>query len=79
MEKRSVQNQFWDTISHTFPDSMPSQSPKPRFEHCPVQGMKDRITSYCSTCKEFVAASNKPQVLEIAEKAHNCPAIKRHE
>jgi hypothetical protein len=78
MEKCSDQTRFWDTIAHTFQNSMPSKSPKPRFEHYPINGMKDRIASYCSSCKDFIAASHKQELLKIAENAHNCPAIKRH-
>ena len=76
MEKRSVQNEFWDTISHTFPDSRPSKSPKPRFEHRCIKGMTDRIESYCQACRQFVAAASNPTALRIAEKAHICPLPK---
>jgi hypothetical protein len=55
---------------------MPPKPPKPRFEHRPVSGMPPRVESYCLRCLEFVAASDKLQVLKIAEKAHICPARK---
>jgi hypothetical protein len=45
----------------------------PRFERRPVRGMPSRKESYCLLCLEFVAASDKPKVLKIAEKAHICP------
>jgi hypothetical protein len=58
--------------ANTFPTIMPSKPPKPRFEHRPVKGMRERIESYCAVCKKFVCASDKTRVLRIAEKAHVC-------
>lgn len=57
----------------TFPKAMPAKSHKPRFQHRPVRGMKERVESYCTLCKKFVAASDKAEALRIAEKAHVCP------
>ena len=54
------------------PSSMSAKSPKPRFEHRPMRGMPSRIESYCLRCLEFVAASDKPKLLRIAENAHVC-------
>ena len=51
---------------------MPKTSPKLRFEHRPVPGMTPRVASYCLQCNKFVAASDNPKLLKIAEKAHVC-------
>jgi hypothetical protein len=54
---------------------MSSKMPKPRFKHRTVQGMPQRVESYCMRCEQFVGASDKPQPLKIAEKAHACVKI----
>jgi hypothetical protein len=56
---------------------MPLKTPKPRFERHPVGGMRLRMQSYCTACREFIAASDKPKNLRIAEKAHLCPQRKQ--
>jgi hypothetical protein len=55
---------------------MPLKLPKPRFERRPFRGMSTRMQSHCMACREFIAASNKPKNLRIAEKAHICPQRK---
>jgi len=55
---------------------MSPKSPVSRFEHKPIRGMSSRMQLYCKLCKEFVAASDKPQILKIAENAHICPKLK---
>lgn len=54
---------------------MSSKTPKPRFKHQHVRGMPQRVESYCMRCEQFVAASDKPQPLKIAEQAHVCVKI----
>lgn len=54
-------------------NQMPSRTPKPRFRRQHVRGMPERVESYCMRCGQFVAASDKPGYLKIAEKAHICP------
>jgi hypothetical protein len=54
-------------------NQMPAKTPKPRYMHRPVRGMPERMESYCMRCQQFVAASDKPKTLRIAEKAHICP------
>jgi hypothetical protein len=51
---------------------MASQTSKPRFKQQPVRGMPQRVESYCLNCGRFIAASDKPGSLKIAEKAHAC-------
>jgi hypothetical protein len=55
---------------------MPEKSPSPRFERRPLKGMPGRVASYCKACQDFIAASDKPKALKIAEKAHQCPQQK---
>jgi hypothetical protein len=68
---------IWGKIHTTTPHIMPLKSPKPRFERRPVHGIAPRMLSYCTACGEFIAASDKPKNLRIAEKAHICPQPKR--
>jgi len=56
-------------------NQMSSKTPKPRFKHRTVRGMPQRVESYCTRCEQFVGASDKPQALKIAEKAHACVKI----
>jgi hypothetical protein len=67
---------IWGKIHTTTPHIMPLKSPKPRFERRPVHGRAPRMLSYCRACGEFIAASDKPKNLRIAEKAHICPQQK---
>jgi len=55
---------------------MSEKSPIKRFEHRPLKGMPGRVASYCKACQDFIAASDKPKALKIAEKAHLCPKQK---
>jgi hypothetical protein len=59
----------------TAKNQMSSRTPKPRFKHRHVRGMPQRVESYCGRCEQFVAASDKPHPLKIAEKAHVCVKI----
>jgi hypothetical protein len=63
--------------SHFSKILVPVKSPKPRFEHRPALGMPERLASYCIACRDFIAASNRPEYLRIAEKAHVCPQKRR--
>ncbi|HEY4677704.1 MAG TPA: hypothetical protein VIJ01_11105 [Candidatus Angelobacter sp.] len=55
---------------------MSLKTPKPRFQHHPLRGMPERVESFCLRCRQFVAASDNPVSLKIAEKAHVCPKSK---
>jgi hypothetical protein len=68
---------IWGKIHTTTPHIMTLKSHKPRFERRPVHGIAPRMLSYCTACGEFIAASDKPKNLRIAEKAHICPQPKR--
>lgn len=57
-------------------NQMPAKTPKPRFKHQPVRGMPERVESYCMLCGQFIAASDKPGTLRIADTAHICPKRK---
>lgn len=57
---------------HSREKPMRRKSPKPRFEHIPVKKTPGMVTSSCVVCKEFIAASDRPKALRIAEKAHKC-------
>jgi hypothetical protein len=74
--KHPDKTQLQDRIVSLLHASMPAKSPKPRFERQPVKDNAGRVESYCSACGKFVAASDKPAVLRIAEKAHICPMLR---